>query len=601
MTKTLRHLAFAVALPFGLATVAQAQGATQQNPQQGIAIDPQVARPGGDLPGDPKIELELVADGLIDPVNVASAGDGRLFVVERVGRIRILDENGQLLEEPFLDLQDTVMTGFLEQGLLGLAFHPNYAENGRFYVNYTDAATNGDQWVVEYQVSADDPNLADAESARVLFTLEEPYRNHNGGTMHFGPDGHLYIAVGDGGLAADPYENAQDISTLLGTILRIDVDAQGDNLGYGIPAGNPFAEAGVQAQVEDAPSYHPDALPEIWAYGLRNPWQFSFDSETGEVYIADVGQSALEEVNVVPSGDTEDAYNFGWDVMEGTLCFPSETTDAQEGDDCLVGTLPVAEYSHDEGDCSITGIGVYRGNEFPELDGIYFNSDYCSGKVWGLARDEAGNWQYEVLQETELLVTGSGTNATGDVYLTSCECTFGGDYNPYESSNGKVWRIVAAGAAQGGAQTGGSTAGGAGPTGGEGLTDMSGGAGTDAPLEQQEQEGEGENQGQQQGQQVNLQALMDQGDAIYHSVATPTCASCHGADGEGGVGPALAGNQELQDTSYVLNHILYGEGIMPAFNDQLSDEQIAAVATYVRNAWGNDFGAITAEQVRQAR
>lgn len=208
-----------------------------------------------------------------------------------------------------------------------------------------------------------------------------------------------------------------------------------------------------------------------------------------------------------------------------------------------------------------------------------------------------------MLQDTELLVTGSGTNATGDVYLTSCECTFGGDYNPYESSNGKVWRIVAAAAAQGGAQTGGSMTGGAGGAGGEGLTTMTGGAGAGAPPEQQEQASEGESGGQseQQGQQVNLQALIDQGDQIYHNVATPTCASCHGANGEGGVGPALAGNQELQDTSYVLNHILYGEGIMPAFNDQLSAERVAAVATYVRNAWENDFGAVSAEQVHQAR
>lgn len=302
MAKTIRHLMVTIALALSLTAVAQ----TSQNAQQGLSIDPQVARPGNNLPGNPQIELELVAEGLIDPINVASAGDGRLFIVERVGRVRILDGNGQLLEEPFLDVQDTVMTGFLEQGLLGLAFHPNYAENGRFFVNYTDGRTNGDQWVVEYQVSGDDANLADPESARVLLTIEEPYRNHNGGTIHFGPDGYLYIAVGDGGLAADPYENAQDISNLLGTILRIDVDTKNGTQGYGIPEGNPFSEAGVQAAVEDAARYPPDARPEIWAYGLRNPWQFSFDSETGEVYIADVGQSALEEVNVVSSGDTED-------------------------------------------------------------------------------------------------------------------------------------------------------------------------------------------------------------------------------------------------------------------------------------------------------
>lgn len=636
----------------GLMLLITPQALAQQTAAgQDINIDPQVAQPGGDLPGDPQIELELIADGLVDPVNVASAGDGRLFVVERIGRVRIVDEDGELLDEPFLDIQGTVLTGFLEQGLLGLAFHPNYSENGLFYVNYTDYRTNGDQWVVEYQVSDADPNVADPESARALLTFEQPYVNHNGGTIRFGPDGYLYIAVGDGGYAADTYETAQDLDNLLGTIVRIDVDTQQGALRYGIPEDNPFVPSGVElrANIDAPPQYHPNAEPEIWAYGLRNPWQFSFDTETGDAYIADVGQNMWEEINVVPSGGNEDGYNFGWDFMEASHCFPSETSDDAEGGDCLVGILPVAEYSHAEGDCSITGIGVYRGDEFSELDGIYFTSDFCSGRVWGLAQGDGGEWQFEELLDTDLLATGSGSSETGDVYLTSCECQFGRDYDPFANPAGKVWRIVAEGAAQGETAGGGAAAEGdaaegdagegvagegdaAEEAGGEADGEEAEGEGAAAPEEQQqEQEGDQEQDQQQdqpqeqqqepqqeqqqedqedaeqesaqdtQGPEGNLQALISQGDEIYHQVASPPCSACHGPNGGGGVGPALAGNDDLQDLSFVIERILEGTEIMPAYGGQLNDEQVAALAAYIRNAWENDFGAVSPEDVEAQR
>ena len=410
--------------------------------------------PDGTLPGNPSIQLVKVADGLIDPVNAASPDDGtgRIFVVERVGYLRIVEPDGTVLEEPFLDISDTVKIDFLEQGLLGVAFHPDYANNGRFYVYYADYRTQGDHFLVEYTVSADDPNQADPDSARVLFDFEDPYVNHNGGTIHFGPDGYLYIGIGDGGLAGDPMDNAQDLSTPLGKLLRIDVDAATDaGAAYGIPPSNPFtgqliplAEANQRAQTG---AYHPDARPEIWAYGLRNPWQFSFDPANGDLYIADVGQVAWEEINYQPA-DSAGGKNYGWDFLEGAHCYPP-----QEAECGLVGTLPVAEYSHAEGDCSITGMGVYRGEASPALDGIYFNSDFCSGRVWGLTRDDAGAWVYQELLDTTLLVTGAGQDDAGEVYLTACECVFDRSYNPFENPTGTLWRVVAADQVPDGAET----------------------------------------------------------------------------------------------------------------------------------------------------
>jgi glucose/arabinose dehydrogenase len=412
--------------------------------------------PGGDLPGDPSVQLVKVADGFIDPINVQTANDGsgRIFVIERTGTIRIIDKDGKVLDEPFLDISDEVKIDFLEQGLLGVAFHPDYKNNGRFFVYYSDYLTNGDHFLVEYHVSKDDPNKADPDSGKVLLTVDDPYVNHNSGTMHFGADGYLYFTIGDGGLAGDPYDNAQDLNSLHGKILRIDVDTDGTRP-YNIPADNPYAPGGVEQSsvANDAAqtnAYHPDAAPEIWAYGLRNPWQFSFDSETGDMYIADVGQVFWEEINFVPADQVKNGgMNFGWDPMEASHCYPPD-----ESESCAkVGEMPVAEFQHGDNGCSITGIGVYRGDTSPDLDGIYFSSDFCSGKVWGLERDDSGAWQFQELLDTDLAVTGAGPGEDGELYATSCTCQFGRDYNPFDNPTGVVWKLVQTDQVPDGAET----------------------------------------------------------------------------------------------------------------------------------------------------
>jgi glucose/arabinose dehydrogenase/plastocyanin len=433
-------LALGGALLGGVPT--QARPAAQEATPVGGA---QPATPGGTLPGNPSIQLVQVATELVDPVNVTGAGDGsgRIFVVERVGRIRIIDADGNLLPDPFLDISDGVVkTDFLEQGLLGLAFHPDYANNGRFFVYYADYVTNGGLFLVEYHVSADDPNMADPDSARLIVNIpHDPYVNHNGGTVRFGPDGYFYWTTGDGGLAGDPYDNAQNVRNFYGKIHRIDVDVEGDDP-YTIPPDNPFATTGLVNPsgfaVEDPASYHPGAQREIWAYGLRNPWQFSFDPETGDLYIADVGQNAVEEINFQEAG-SPGGQNYGWDWLEGSHCYPETLTECPRSQ---VGVLPVAEYDHSQGDCSISGLGVSRTDESPALDGVYFTSDFCSGRVWGLARDDAGAWVFQELLDPELLVTGGGNDDDGAVYLTSCECEFDQAYDPYTQSNGILWRIV---------------------------------------------------------------------------------------------------------------------------------------------------------------
>jgi glucose/arabinose dehydrogenase len=309
--------------------------------------------PGG---GDVALRATLVANGLTSPVFLTTpAGDDRLFVVEQAGRIRII-EDGQLLPTPFLDLSGLVKFQG-EQGLLSMAFHPEYATNGYFYVDYIDL--ENDTRVVRYEVSGD-ADVANAGSARLILRVDQPAANHNGGLLTFGPDDMLYIGLGDGGGGGDPFENGQDTSTLLGSLLRIDVDG-GDP--YAIPADNPFVgEAG--------------AREEIWAYGLRNPWRYSFDEATGRLYVADVGQNLWEEVNVVD--DDAAGVNYGWNIMEGLHCYDSSTCD-QDG-----LTRPVLEYDHDDG-CSVTGGYVYRGDAVPEIAGHYFYGDACEGWVRSFA------------------------------------------------------------------------------------------------------------------------------------------------------------------------------------------------------------------------
>jgi glucose/arabinose dehydrogenase len=307
----------------------------------------------GETPGQPALRLVEVASGLQSPVHLtAPAADARLFIVEQPGRIRIV-ENGQLLATPFLDIAAKVSSGG-ERGLLSVAFHPQYAQNGFLYVNYTDRA--GDTRIERYRVSAN-RNVADPASASLVLHVRQPYSNHNGGLVVFGPDGMLYIGMGDGGGGGDPEEAGQDPLQLLGKLLRIDVDAAQP---YGMPAGNPYAgKSGGRG--------------EIWALGMRNPWRFSFDHTAKLLYVADVGQNRLEEVNVVPAGQA--GVNYGWDTMEGSDCFEPSSGCPRTG-----LTLPVLEYTHGDG-CSITGGFVYRGQAIPGLQGHYLYADYCKGWV----------------------------------------------------------------------------------------------------------------------------------------------------------------------------------------------------------------------------
>ena len=347
------------------------------------------------------VNLRPVVEGLEQPVVVAHAGDGsgRLFIAQQGGAIRILTE-GQLLPVPFLDLSSSVSSGS-EQGLLGLAFHPSYETNGLFYVNLTDVA--GDTQILRFTVSAD-ANVADPGSAVPLLSVDQPFPNHNGGQIAFGPDGKLWIGLGDGGSAGDPGNRAQSGTTLLGKILRIDVD---QGLPYAIPPDNPF--------VSD-----PAVRDEIWALGLRNPWRFSFDRLTGDLFIADVGQNAWEEVSFEPSinGSSGGGRNYGWRRMEGTHCF-------NPGNNCNDGSLvlPILEYSHSQG-CSITGGYRYRGAEMPEHFGTYFFGDFCSGRIWGgIENLETGAWASTDLLDSELLISTFGEDEQGELYVADLNGT----------------------------------------------------------------------------------------------------------------------------------------------------------------------------------
>ncbi|MEO6529243.1 MAG: PQQ-dependent sugar dehydrogenase [Gemmatimonadaceae bacterium] len=338
-----------------------------------------------------------VVKGLEQPLFLtAPAGDSRLFIVEQPGRIRIM-RAGQLLATPFLDLTDRVSTGE-EQGLLGLAFHPNYAQNGYLYVDYTDPS--GDTRVERYRVSAD-RDRADPASASLVLTVAQPYENHNGGMVAFGPDGMLYVAMGDGGSGDDPPDNGQNRGTLLGKLLRLDVDRPPAGAGYALPPDNPFAA-----------SAGPSSRGEIWASGLRNPWRFAFDAPTSRLYIADVGQSSREEIDV--AGIREAGLNYGWNRMEGTQCFESGVTCDRAG-----LRLPVEEYGHEDG-CSIIGGYVYRGR-IAGIRGHYFYSDFCGGWLRSIRIADDGSvaerrtWAIGSLER----VTSFGLDASGELYMLS--------------------------------------------------------------------------------------------------------------------------------------------------------------------------------------
>jgi len=372
-----------------------------------------------------ELALQSVATGLTRPLAITHAGDGsgRLFIAEQAGRIVVL-KGASVLPTPFLDISALVEDSGNEEGFLGLAFHPDYAANGYFFVSYTEFESNpppcppapatcdANSVVARYQVSAGNPDVANP-AGQILFKVNQPRKNHNGGNLAFGPDRYLYIGMGDGGGGGDPYLNGQDLSTLHGAILRIDVDASpptqpNDLCGlnpalYGIPATNPFVnQAG--------------ACDEIWAYGLRNPWRFSFDRETDDLFIADVGQNAIEEIDFQDSTSTG-GENYGWNCYEGSLLYPGGST--------CSGPLvfPILEYPHSNpgdpassGD-SVTGGHRYRGALYPQLDGVYLYADYIEGRIWGTVPRCDGAWESQLLLDNSFLVSSFGEDQSGEVYL----------------------------------------------------------------------------------------------------------------------------------------------------------------------------------------
>ncbi len=342
-----------------------------------------------------------VITGLTQPVFLTHAGDGsqRLFVLERPGRIWLF---GPDLGQPtlFLDIRERVGSRAPEQGLLGLAFPPNFRETGHFFVNYTDR--QGDTRIVRFTVSPQDSNAADPASEFLVLALDQPAANHNGGMLAFGPDGMLYVGTGDGGAANDQFGNGQNPATLLGKMLRLDVTSD-PSQPYVVPPDNPWVTDTWNGQ---------EVRDEIWALGLRNPWRYSFDRRTGDLWIGDVGQNAWEEIDHVDwASQSKGGLNFGWPIMEGNHCFQRADCDPTGLE------LPVAEYGHQEGNCSVTGGYVYRGAAYPLLDGVYFYADFCSGFLGALWRDSQGDFQNQRVLATGPSISSFGEDEQGELYL----------------------------------------------------------------------------------------------------------------------------------------------------------------------------------------
>ena len=579
-------------------------------PQRVPRTPDEVARPGGRIPGNPKIALVKVADGFNDPTNVANAGDGsgRIFVVERVGRIKIVNKDGSVQKEPFLDLTkinplgSDVQTGFVEQGLYSVAFHPKFRQNGYFYVHYASLPFNGDGVIVRFQVDPKSPNVMTPErtnqTAKVLMRIEQPYYNHNGGQIEFGPDGYLYIASGDGGWEGDPLEAGQDLTTWLAKILRIDVDVADDTLPYQIPKTNPLARAPDERLMQlfgiselDFSKIKTRARREIWAFGVRNPYEFSFDRKTGDLYMADVGQNHWEEINWQPAS-SKGGENYGWPKMNGSKCFPM----TGPNDQCpQVGLLPAAEYPHetpypgappvkDGWGCSVEGLGVanYLGQR-----SVYLVGDWCSGRVFGLAWD-GNRWQLQELLHTNLQFTAGGYDEAGNVMAVNCNCFYTSDRGPTANPPGALWRVVPADRVPSGAETARTvqmTSSTASPSGGPvqfrhpldntplKLDLLPGELVTQQVIEFR-QTGKNPYRGN--------RAAIDAGKTQYQQ----WCAACHLADGTGRIGSNLVDNQNTYPrvtTDVGMFEVIHAgaTGAMQAFGNRVSQDDILRIMAFI--------------------
>ncbi len=372
------------------------------SPRQAVAAAPAAYNPNGVA-----LSLQLVASGFSNPLFVTGSEDGlgRLFVVEQGGRIRIV-KNGAILPTPYMDISRYVSKGS-EQGLLGLAFHRGFKTDPRLYIDYTDA--NGNTVINEYRQSRTNPNLVEGHSGRRLMTIAQPYANHNGGMLAFAPDGFLYIGMGDGGSAGDPGNRAQNLGTLLGKLLRIDINGTTGSLPYRIPSTNPYVGR--------------TGLDQIWARGLRNPWRFSFDAATGDLWIGDVGQDSYEEVDRALAPGRGRGANYGWPALEGRHCYRPVTGCSSTGT-----VLPIVEYSHTEG-CAVTGGYVYRGAAQPVLQGGYFFSDYCSGTIWTISAAAGSPATKVKLLDSGFNISSFGRDDKNELYVV-------------DHTGGAIYRIV---------------------------------------------------------------------------------------------------------------------------------------------------------------
>jgi glucose/arabinose dehydrogenase len=393
MPRTIR----AVALGLALVPVVGVQLALAGDPTAGpqaaaprpVAEEPATATTL--VPAGVKLTFARIARGLSSPVFITHSGDnnGRLFVLEQTGRIRVI-RKGVLQSAPFLDLRSKVSTGG-ERGLLGIAFHPDYSWNRKFYVNYTDRT--GATVVAQYLRSTTNASRAET-TAKIVLRIPQPYANHNGGMLAFGPDRHLYIGMGDGGSAGDPGNRAQNLDSLFGKILRINIDT---SKAYAVPPTNPYVgRAGNDL---------------VWSRGLRNPWRFSFDRGNGNLWIGDVGQKRYEEINRTTGATPGRGTNFGWRQMEGNHCYNPSTGCRTTG-----MHMPITVYGHSEG-CSVTGGYVYRGAAYPDLQGVYLFGDYCSGKIWGIDAAGPAAQTPKLLFDTTTRLTSFGEDQAGNLYI----------------------------------------------------------------------------------------------------------------------------------------------------------------------------------------